>query len=149
MSADLSFFVFIFFFSSRRRHTRCALVTGVQTCALPISCPLGFDAAGACRLGRDGRAALIGCVGPIVRPAVFDPTHLDVERMRLLDLAAPAQEILLGDEGEAIDPAAEALELDADLVLRRCNPLSRTSFVSVKCFSVPLVSCCPLSFYKI
>src|SRR3546814_17875505 len=27
-----------FFFSSRRRHTSCALVTGVQTCALPI-CP--------------------------------------------------------------------------------------------------------------
>src|SRR3546814_7184581 len=27
---------FDFFFSSRRRHTRCALVTGVQTCALPI-----------------------------------------------------------------------------------------------------------------
>src|SRR3546814_3024427 len=25
-----------FFFSSRRRHTRCAVVTGVQTCALPI-----------------------------------------------------------------------------------------------------------------
>src|SRR3546814_15059912 len=31
-----SVFLF-FFFSSRRRHTRCALVTGVQTCALPIS----------------------------------------------------------------------------------------------------------------
>src|SRR3546814_6319973 len=29
----------LFFFSSRRRHTRCALVTGVQTCALPISGP--------------------------------------------------------------------------------------------------------------
>src|SRR3546814_4768660 len=28
--------VVVFFFSSRRRHTRCALVTGVQTCALPI-----------------------------------------------------------------------------------------------------------------
>src|SRR3546814_675116 len=27
---------YVFFFSSRRRHTRCALVTGVQTCALPI-----------------------------------------------------------------------------------------------------------------
>src|SRR3546814_6135495 len=26
----------MFFFSCRRRHTRCALVTGVQTCALPI-----------------------------------------------------------------------------------------------------------------
>src|SRR3546814_13563329 len=36
----VSFFVLFclfFFFSSRRRHTRCALVTGVQTCALPIS----------------------------------------------------------------------------------------------------------------
>src|SRR3546814_1070829 len=31
------YFAFLFFFfSSRRRHTRCALVTGVQTCALPI-----------------------------------------------------------------------------------------------------------------
>src|SRR3546814_6271271 len=30
------FFCVLFFFSSRRRHTRCALVTGVQTCALPI-----------------------------------------------------------------------------------------------------------------
>src|SRR3546814_16920173 len=29
-------YVIAFFFSSRRRHTRCALVTGVQTCALPI-----------------------------------------------------------------------------------------------------------------
>src|SRR3546814_3535942 len=29
--------IFDLFFSSRRRHTRCALVTGVQTCALPIS----------------------------------------------------------------------------------------------------------------
>src|SRR3546814_5791772 len=26
----------VFFFSSRIRHTSCALVTGVQTCALPI-----------------------------------------------------------------------------------------------------------------
>src|SRR3546814_9488535 len=31
--------MFIFFFSSRRRHTRCALVTGVQTGALPIFLP--------------------------------------------------------------------------------------------------------------
>src|SRR3546814_13482782 len=31
------YMLFLFFFSSRRRHTRCALVTGVQTCALPIS----------------------------------------------------------------------------------------------------------------
>src|SRR3546814_6550547 len=31
------------FFSSRRRHTRCALVTGVQTCALPISVTAALD----------------------------------------------------------------------------------------------------------
>src|SRR3546814_996223 len=35
--SDFTFSVIHFFFSSRRRHTRCALVTGVQTCALPIS----------------------------------------------------------------------------------------------------------------
>src|SRR3546814_11641711 len=33
-------YICFFFFSSRRRHTRCALVTGVQTCALPISSTL-------------------------------------------------------------------------------------------------------------
>src|SRR3546814_2783005 len=33
-------------FSSRSRHTRCALVTGVQTCALPISL-VGSDNIGA------------------------------------------------------------------------------------------------------
>src|SRR3546814_7461570 len=48
----MSMYGFCFFFSSRRRHTRCALVTGVQTCALPISghrCHLvtARDAAGA------------------------------------------------------------------------------------------------------
>src|SRR3546814_10457911 len=32
---NLDVFMYLFF-SSRRRHTRCALVTGVQTCALPI-----------------------------------------------------------------------------------------------------------------
>src|SRR3546814_18328181 len=35
----------LFFFSSRRRHTRCALVTGVQTCALPIFAGHAMDGA--------------------------------------------------------------------------------------------------------
>src|SRR3546814_3214728 len=34
--------VVVFLFSSRRRHTRCALVTGVQTCALPICLALPY-----------------------------------------------------------------------------------------------------------
>src|SRR3546814_1897283 len=36
----------LFFFSSRRRHTRCALVTGVQTCALPTSLEASFEKGG-------------------------------------------------------------------------------------------------------
>src|SRR3546814_7744794 len=45
----------LFFFSSRRRHTRCALVTGVQTCALPISLHgnwVGIDVAGRAMLAQ-------------------------------------------------------------------------------------------------
>src|SRR3546814_4863359 len=42
--------LFVFFFSSRRRHTRCALVTGVQTCALPISF-VNFENSGTPRVG--------------------------------------------------------------------------------------------------
>src|SRR3546814_5232477 len=37
------FFYIVFFLSSRRRHTRCALVTGVQTCALPICSDDRYD----------------------------------------------------------------------------------------------------------
>src|SRR3546814_1978699 len=39
MMIDTQSNMLCFFFSSRRRHTRCALVTGLQTCALPISAP--------------------------------------------------------------------------------------------------------------
>ena len=41
--SELKPFLFVFFFSSRRRHTSCARVTGVQTCALPISRTLLLD----------------------------------------------------------------------------------------------------------
>src|SRR3546814_9387313 len=52
----------VFGFSSRRRHTRCALVTGVQTCALPICVTAVF-------LSMDGResrrrwAPVLGLLG--------------------------------------------------------------------------------------
>src|SRR3546814_7387123 len=48
-----------FFFSSRRRHTRCALVTGVQTCALPISLVRRFASAGAHVIAADVNAESI------------------------------------------------------------------------------------------
>src|SRR3546814_452873 len=43
MCSLLQFIFLLFFFSSRRRHTSCALVTGVQTCALPISSTILYD----------------------------------------------------------------------------------------------------------
>src|SRR3546814_17833419 len=51
----------MFFFSSRRRHTRCALVTGVQTCALPICSILyGKEVARKDMVGGDTRTVAIG-----------------------------------------------------------------------------------------
>src|SRR3546814_4559570 len=59
LSVHIGMYIFVvsfFFFSSRRRHTRCALVTGVQTCALPISTSLSCD--------RPPRRSRHGCVTP-------------------------------------------------------------------------------------
>src|SRR3546814_4151814 len=58
----LSCFVF-FFFSSRRRHTRCALVTGVQTCALPIS---ASEAVVVC--DSDGRITHVNAAAYAIQP---------------------------------------------------------------------------------
>src|SRR3546814_1738160 len=55
-----------FFFSSRRRHTRCALVTGVQTCALPILARLD-QAAGAARVARSGLLPSLDANGAVSR----------------------------------------------------------------------------------
>src|SRR3546814_13733627 len=49
--------LYVFFLSSRRRHTRCALVTGVQTCALPISQKREWGIRG---MGNDGARELGG-----------------------------------------------------------------------------------------
>src|SRR3546814_4022249 len=54
-----------FFFSSRRLHTRCALVTGVQTCALPIS-PLGGS------IRRCERSRRIDCFNPLMALELSD-----------------------------------------------------------------------------
>src|SRR3546814_5290128 len=52
--------LFIFFFSSRRRHTRCALVTGVQTCALPIYPEFSAETLGEFAARRTDRAGADG-----------------------------------------------------------------------------------------
>src|SRR3546814_6303584 len=56
-----------FFFSSRRRHTRCALMTGVQTCALPIwpSCCISVMA----RASSGGGTVGVTVGGTVIRGA--------------------------------------------------------------------------------
>src|SRR3546814_9116542 len=65
--SDSEYDLCLFFFSSRRRHTRCALVTGVQTCALPISGAL-FEA--------DERDNIRGTIDPMV---IELPPPTDIE----------------------------------------------------------------------
>src|SRR3546814_10525203 len=69
-----------FFFSSRRRHTRCALVTGVQTCALPISAIVtgstsGIGLAYAQALAAEGAQVMINGFG--------DAAEIEKERAAL------------------------------------------------------------------
>src|SRR3546814_7778011 len=67
--------VFFFFFSSRRRHTSCALVTGVQTCGLPI-CPANAGPAPSAQGDAQGRIERIEALddaGPMLNAVlVYD-----------------------------------------------------------------------------
>src|SRR3546814_10597353 len=72
-----------FFVSSRRRHTRCALVTGVQTCALPIYLT-GVVSGGAIGYGQMARATRQSSVRDILSAeraarAEYDSARLAVQ----------------------------------------------------------------------
>src|SRR3546814_6030390 len=87
-----------FFFSCRRRHTRCALVTGVQTCALPILRPyeLFADLLGP-RRGRERLLARLGAEAndPI---DVFLSQALAYERLHPPSLQGFVQRMEVGQE---------------------------------------------------
>src|SRR3546814_5736753 len=96
----------VVFFSSRRRHTRCALVTGVQACALPIS--RAQEAAVAASLtpgtkvhGQDGQE-----VGQIVKVA-GDKVAVAIDGN---ELVVPKAAFLKGKKGPALKaPKAKIL----------------------------------------
>src|SRR3546814_4071935 len=60
----------MFFVSSRRRHTRCALVTGVQTCALPISDSTSNQMRRAAAAFEELRVAIGMKLLPVVTPLI-------------------------------------------------------------------------------
>src|SRR3546814_14238375 len=106
--------VIFFFCSSRRRHTRCALVTGVQTCALPI-CRRGHEPlvpqrhelprpdqhAGHVRLRRPDRRRLVA----LRRPGKTAPAdRLDPADVRagLVSSASPDERHILRSEDRRV-----------------------------------------------
>src|SRR3546814_183442 len=107
----------IFFFSSRRRHTRCALVTGVQTCALPI-----------CEFAADGRD---------IDPDLFeDPARHHAAHAAAalagrqpLGLAVPRH---IGKARVAARLGLDRLEFGADPVAQRFEPVARRLLLRVE-----------------
>src|SRR3546814_7192755 len=91
-----------FFFSSRRRHTRCALVTGVQTCALPI-----------CIMKLGGPLLLVGC-------GKMGSALLDGWLSRGLSpadvwIVEPNAAALQGEIARGVNHAADAARLPAEI----------------------------------
>src|SRR3546814_6373199 len=86
----------VFFFSSRRRHTRCALVTGVQTCALPI-----FD-----------QAAAVITLNPLDAKLIPDQTRVRPLKPFIDTAPFDAVRTLRGDYRAAL---ASEQQLDPDL----------------------------------
>src|SRR3546814_10778246 len=88
--------VLLFFFSSRRRHTRCALVTGVQACALPI-----FP----CRRKLFDRGMQSFSLGNTAAMNVFHSVDLDARPDSHIDLS----ESMAVNEGSTTDSPLRVL----------------------------------------
>src|SRR3546814_2573065 len=111
-----------FFFASRRRHTRCALVTGVQTCALPISCPghatqepeMTTDPATSTGGPLAGRTAIVPGASRGIGEAIVD-AFLRAGASRIAAVARSADRLeLLAKADERVVPVVADLGVVAD-----------------------------------
>src|SRR3546814_978709 len=88
------------FFSSRRRHTMCALVTGVQTCALPIYDDFAF--------AHNGHVSPIGELEELLSPASRAALVGDTDSERYFRFVRQSIEEH-GDEAEGVSQALATL----------------------------------------
>src|SRR3546814_2331067 len=94
--------MFMFFFSSRRRHTRCALVTGVQTCALPISWIIMEH------ITRDGGARLVrDCTYPLTAQGVVSRVYTSLAVVDVTPEGFLVREMVDGLSREALQRSEE------------------------------------------
>src|SRR3546814_824514 len=118
---------FSFFFSSRRRHTRCALVTGVQTCALPISRRCEAVDEGLHALGA--RPVVLTEDDPLQRTRLADHARANDRRC---DISHPAQHRLIPKarfQDQILDDAVLKRKKRRFLVNERCNQVNRSGSV--------------------
>src|SRR3546814_11284105 len=88
------------FFSSRRRHTSCALVTGVQTCALPI-CVLLF-LGGPCRTVNALKHLIVAVATPVGAGNLHQLEHLQFARGRHVGASAQIHEIAFAVQADGL-----------------------------------------------
>src|SRR3546814_5048970 len=89
-----------FCFSSRRRHTRCALVTGVQTCALPICAETAAMIEARAQADEELAMRLLhsrGYFDASVTSAMERPSGPRNEPMRAVITVTPGKQYALGD----------------------------------------------------
>src|SRR3546814_12349892 len=126
----------VFFFSSRRRHTRCALVTGVQTCALPIFADT------IARGETPQRGDLIGCIMidaglRISREAITKKRKQPFERLRFggMVMSPEGMETIIGPHAVQIFKASLVMGVALDVVeeIARLRPRSEERRVGKEC----------------
>src|SRR3546814_18679685 len=83
------------FFSSIRRHTRCALVTGVQTCALPISADGATIGYGTLVWAAGGSPRRLTCVGQDLSGVHAIRARANVDRLAA-ELPGAARIVVIG-----------------------------------------------------
>src|SRR3546814_17057432 len=123
----------LFFFSSRRRHTRCALVTGVQTCALPISPGVHVP-------GRGARGGGVRVVCEVVRATGLEPVCLaahDFKSWAYTSSAKPDRKSAV--EGKSVSVRVDLggrrvlkQERDAFSTWRRANELEQKENIRIE-----------------